>query len=96
MQQSTARTIVNPDRLFSEVERVRRRGWADAPEGLFTEINALAALIFHADGELFGTIAIVGSVHYLPTTHDRPHVDALLRAAADVSSTVRYTGSTAR
>ncbi|WP_159661431.1 IclR family transcriptional regulator [Alcanivorax xiamenensis] len=83
---NTARTIVDPDRLRSEIDLVRRRGWADAPEELFTGVNALAAPLFQADGSLFGTLALVGSIHYLPLKPLADHVDQLLHASREVSS----------
>ncbi len=82
----TPRTITDPDRLRSEVELARRRGWADAPEELYTGINALAAPLFQADGSLFGTIAIVGSIHYLPAAANPTTVADLLEAAVQISN----------
>jgi DNA-binding IclR family transcriptional regulator len=82
----TQRTITDPDRLRSEVELARRRGWADAPEELYTGINALAAPLFQADGSLFGTVAIVGSIHYLPAAANPTTVADLLEAAVQISN----------
>lgn len=82
----TPRTITDAERLRSEVELVRRRGWADAPEELFTGVNALAAPLYQRDGALFGTIAIVGSIHYLPATAIAAHVEALLETARTISA----------
>ncbi|MNM99988.1 Acetate operon repressor [compost metagenome] len=92
----TPRTIVDPDRLSAEIELVRKRGWADAPEELYIGINALAAPLLQANGELFGTLAIVGSIHYLPSTPDPAHVQALLEAAAQISAAMGYSGKAAR
>ncbi|MCL7715173.1 IclR family transcriptional regulator [Stenotrophomonas mori] len=88
----TPRTIVDPERLAAEIALVRRRGWADAPEELYIGINALAAPLLQADGELFGTLAIVGSIHYLPSTPDPAHVQALLDAAGQISAAMGHTG----
>ncbi len=86
LQPSTPRTITDPDRLRAEIELVRRRGWADAPEELYIGVNALAAPLRQANGELFGTVAIIGSIHYLPSAPDPMHVQALLDAARDISA----------
>lgn len=86
----TPRTLTDPERLRSEVELVRRRGWADAPEELFLGINALAAPIHQGDGSLFGTIAIVGSVHYLPATPDPAHVELLRETARAISEAMGF------
>ncbi|WP_175485698.1 IclR family transcriptional regulator [Pseudoxanthomonas sp. GM95] len=86
----TQRTITDPDRLRSEVDLVKRRGWADAPEELYTGINALAAPVFQADGSLFGTIAIVGSIHYLPSTADLTTIADLRQTAAQISEALGH------
>lgn len=86
----TPHTIVDPERLKLEVELVRRRGWADSPEELFTGINAVAAPIFNADGALFGTLAIVGSIHYLPTRVPESTIETLLNSATRISATLGY------
>lgn len=92
----TPRTIVDPDRLSAEIELVRKRGWADAPEELYIGINALAAPLLQANGELFGTLAIVGSIHYLPSTPDPAHVQALLEAATQISAAMGYSSKATR
>ncbi|WP_162314371.1 IclR family transcriptional regulator [Pseudoxanthomonas yeongjuensis] len=89
----TPRTITDPERLRSEIELVRRRGWADAPEELYIGVNALAAPLLQANGELFGTVAIIGSIHYLPSTPHPEHVEALLRTSASISAAMGYAAS---
>jgi len=86
LPQNTPCTLHDPERLQAELERVRRQGWADAPEELFTGINALAAPLLQADGQLYGTLAIVGSIHYLPATPHAAHITALLHTAREISA----------
>ncbi|HYG05774.1 MAG TPA: IclR family transcriptional regulator [Stenotrophomonas sp.] len=90
LQSSTPRTITDPDRLRAEIELVRRRGWADAPEELYIGVNALAAPLLQTNGELFGTVAIIGSIHYLPGTPEPAHVQALLDTARKISELMGY------
>lgn len=90
LKAKTRHTIVEPERLRAEIDLVRRRGWADAPEEVFTGINALAAPLFHADGSLFGTLVLTGSIHYLPTTPEEKMVQALLDASVEISSLIGY------
>ena len=94
LPQSTARSIVDAPALRAELDRVRARGWSDAPEELFTGINALAAPLLQADGSLFGTLAIVGSIHYLPETPDPQHVDSLLRTSQEISQLLGFQRAT--
>lgn len=86
----TPHTITDPGRLKDEIDKVRRRGWADAPEELYLGVNAIAAPIFLADGGLFGSLAVVGSVHYLPTPPTVDTIEALQEAAAKISSLMGY------
>ncbi|KAF1049992.1 IclR family transcriptional regulator [Xylophilus sp.] len=81
----TPKTIVDPDRLRAEIGIVHKRGWAEAPEEVFMGVNALAAPLFQHGGTLFGTLAIVGSIHFLPTQADPASVEALKDAAAKIS-----------
>ncbi|WP_193222277.1 IclR family transcriptional regulator [Alkalilimnicola sp. S0819] len=90
LEASTRHTITDPERLRSEVELARRRGWADAPEEIFTGVNALAAPIFRGDGSLYGTLALTGSIHYLPSKPLEPTVVALLTAAREISTLLGY------
>lgn len=90
LRQDTVHTITDPNRLHEEINRVRRRGWADAPEELFLGVNAIAAPIFLADGTLFGTLAVTGSIHYLPVHPGTETIDALLEAAAKISTLLGY------
>ncbi|MGO3127109.1 MAG: IclR family transcriptional regulator [Luteimonas sp.] len=90
LPQSTSLSITDAGRLRSEIATVRARGWADAPEQLFTGINALAAPLLQADGSLFGTLAIVGSIHYLPAVPDPRHVESLLDTSREISGMLGF------
>ncbi|WP_083654781.1 IclR family transcriptional regulator [Burkholderia sp. SRS-W-2-2016] len=85
LEACTPHTITDPMRLSHELALVRERGWADAPEEVFLGVNALAAPIRQGDGSLFGALAIVGSIHYLPAHANPQTVAALTDAARKVS-----------
>ncbi|NML31747.1 IclR family transcriptional regulator [Paraburkholderia antibiotica] len=85
LEACTPHTITDPMRLSHELALVRERGWADAPEEVFLGVNALAAPIQQGDGSLFGALAIVGSIHYLPAHANPQTVAALTEAAKKVS-----------
>ena len=76
--------------LESDVAQVRRRGWAVAPEESLIGVNALAAPVFDASGQLAGTIAVVGSIQHLPATPDNALITAVQQAAAAVSERLGY------
>ncbi len=81
----TAATITDPDRLKTEIIRVKKRGWAVAPGEILSGINALAAPIFDAGGALAGTIGILGSVQHLAPRPAPELIAAVLDAAAELS-----------
>jgi DNA-binding IclR family transcriptional regulator len=79
----TPRTITDSSELEAEVERVRRRGWADAFEEREIGLNAIAAPVWSSDGSLAGIIALQGPTPRfgraaartaLPTLRDRAAV----------------------
>lgn len=86
LERNTPNTIVDADRLRGELELVRKKGWAEAPEELFMGVNALAAPLYHSGGKLFGSLALVGSIHYLPSEAKPETVSALVDAAARISA----------
>jgi IclR family acetate operon transcriptional repressor len=63
----TKRTITDPDALAREVERVRRQGYAEAPEEREEGLSAIAAPVFGSTGELAAIVALQG-----PTTRFGP------------------------
>ena len=58
----TDRTIPDLEVLEPELERVRRRGWADAYEERERELNAIAAPVWGSGGELAGIVALQGPI----------------------------------
>jgi hypothetical protein len=53
-------------------------------------VNALAAPVLGHSGQLIGTLAIVGSVHYLPDPPPTAMINALLDTAARLSADFGY------
>jgi DNA-binding IclR family transcriptional regulator len=56
----TDKTIIDLGVLDVELERVRRRGWADAYEEREPGLNAIAAPVWSSGGELVGIVALQG------------------------------------
>jgi DNA-binding IclR family transcriptional regulator len=83
-------TITDADRLTAEVEQIRRRGWAVAPNEAMVGLNALAAPIYDALGGYVGAIAITDSVQHIPETPSAEQVRQLLLAAERVSAKLGY------
>jgi DNA-binding IclR family transcriptional regulator len=72
----TERTITDLAALAAELDRVRRRGWADAYEEREPELNAIAAPVREAGGRLAAVLALQGPV---PRFGRRPARDAVPR-----------------
>jgi IclR family acetate operon transcriptional repressor len=81
----TERTITDPDRLASELERVRKRGYSEAFEERERELNAIAAPVWASDGNLAGIIALHGPTPRFGRAAARQAVPALLTHADAVS-----------
>lgn len=81
-------------RLRDDIDTIRSQGWAVAPEAVLIGVNALAAPVFDASGELAGTIAIVGSVQYVEPRPAKPMVAAVTRAARSISQRLGYNNKT--
>lgn len=81
----TPHTVTDWARLENELEQVRQRGFAAAPQEALLGINAMAAPIFNYDHKLIGSIGFVGSVQHIPDEIDSALVERLLRLTGDIS-----------
>lgn len=81
----TEATITDPDALVREIDRVRRQGWAVAPEESVRGVNTLAVPIVTERG-FHGSIAYFGSVASLGRDPDPADIEALFAAARRIST----------
>lgn len=89
----TPATLTSVPDVMAATARVRRQGWATAPDQLLTGVNALAAPVFGGAGDWRGTIAIVGATQLIPADPPpalRAHV---LDAAAAASRRLGWRGA---
>jgi DNA-binding IclR family transcriptional regulator len=86
LEPRTGRTITDPKRLRAEVESVRQRGWAVAPDETMTGINGIAVPILDPGGELIATLAVLGSVDELSSRPTDKQIDVLTDAAREIAS----------
>lgn len=82
----TPRTITDRGQLEAEVERVRRRGWADAFEEREVGLNAIAAPVWSSEGALAGIIALQGPVPRFGRAPARAALQLLRERAAVISA----------
>jgi DNA-binding IclR family transcriptional regulator len=81
----TERTITNVRELEAELERIRRRGWADAYEEREQSLNAIAAPVWSNDGELAGIVALQGPIPRFGRAAARAALPVLLARTSAIS-----------
>jgi DNA-binding IclR family transcriptional regulator len=81
----TDRTITDTGELAAELDRIRRRGWADAFEEREPELNAIAAPIWANGGELEGIVALQGPTPRFGRAAARRALPTLIEHAAAIS-----------
>ena len=88
LQRHTRRSIVTPDALREEIERVRGTGFATDDEEFMEGMVAVAVPILDRQGQLFSTLSFHAPTIRMSLDVARDHVPALKEAAADLASIV--------
>ena len=78
----TANTITRPDRLFAELELIRKQGWSFDDEEHYAGMRCVAAPVFGTQGKAVAAISVSG-----------PSVRFDDRKVADFSATIRRTAA---
>lgn len=81
----TDRTVTNHGELAKSLAEVRERGWAEAVEERESGLNAIAAPVLDAEGNLVAVIGLQGPAWRFDVTAMRLAVDHLLEHAATLS-----------
>jgi DNA-binding IclR family transcriptional regulator len=87
----TGRTITDPAALETELERIRRVGFADAYEERETGLHAIAAPVFGSDGSLAGIVALQGPLPRFGRAAARSALPLLLASAGSISEALGAT-----
>lgn len=90
LEKFTPRTIVKATALDREMEIIRRRGWAVAPDEVAVGLNALAAPVLDATGSLVGAVGIVDLTQFIPAEPTKDQVKQTLSIAGRVSRMLGY------
>jgi DNA-binding IclR family transcriptional regulator len=85
----TENTIVDPESLRMELQRVQKQGWACAPEETVLGINALSAPIHDHRGELVAMISMLSSIQFISRQPSRALIDAIKAAAQEISGLLK-------
>ena len=86
----TDNTILDTETLRMELTRVHEQGWAGAPEETVLGINALSAPIRDHRGELVGMISVLSFIQFIPRQPPRELVEAVKRAAAEITGLLSF------
>ena len=86
----TRRTITDRKRLEAELARVSRQGYAEAAGEREPDLNAIAAPVFDADGELAGIVGVQGPASRFGREAMRTAVRPLVAAAGAVSTSLGW------
>jgi DNA-binding IclR family transcriptional regulator len=90
LQPYTARTIVDAATLARELETARGRGWAQAAGEREDDLNAIAAPVLGAAGELVAVLGLQGPATRFDTVRMEAAVPALLDRATTLSRTLGW------
>ena len=90
MTATTSETITTAAELNTELEKVRVQGWATAANQSAIGLNTLAAPLFDATGGIVGAVGIVDLVQFLPPQPDESKIEAVTRAARQISEKLGY------
>lgn len=80
----TPKTQTDIATLLQELEKIRRQGYATAPEEALLGINALAAPIRDRAGKLVGAIGLIGSIQHLDAVPSQHQLDLLFDLTATI------------
>jgi DNA-binding IclR family transcriptional regulator len=90
LQAVTPKTVTDRARLEAQLEEARRQGIARTHEELELGLDAMAAPVFGAEGDMVAALDVSGPSHRIA---GRPDLDRMTReAAADLSRRLGYRG----
>ncbi|WP_312527606.1 IclR family transcriptional regulator [Paracoccus sp. (in: a-proteobacteria)] len=78
LPQITPKSVTQRSELVKQVEAIKERGYASAPEESLLGINAVAAPIFDNSGQLLGSIGLIASIQHLRAEPSKAQLAALL------------------
>jgi DNA-binding IclR family transcriptional regulator len=81
----TERTVIKPELLRSELERVRKRGYALNKGEWRADIGGIAAPVYDRTGQVIGAIGVTMPLVQYPKDIASPASEAIVRAAEQLS-----------
>ena len=88
----TPHTRTDTAAIEEDLARVVRRGYCCAPEEAMLGINAVAAPVFDDAGACVASVALVGSIQFLPANPSAAVLKNLKTCAQEISRQLGYGG----
>jgi DNA-binding IclR family transcriptional regulator len=88
----TPNTRTDPAKLSDELVAVRERGWAYTVEELEVGLNAVAAPIRAADGEVIAALSVSGPAYRVEPTRYSALAETIVSGADEISFRIGYLG----
>lgn len=90
LAQWTDRTVTNFAKLEQQVADIRAAGWASAYEEMMLGINGIAVPVFDETGDCIASLAIVGSIQFVPQQPDAKVLQQMFDSGARMSAALGY------
>jgi DNA-binding IclR family transcriptional regulator len=88
----TPATVVDRTVLDTELEQIRRQGWASVREELEVGLNAIAAPVRDGDGEVIAAVSVSGPAYRLKPERFDELAEITMSAARRISRRLGYLG----
>ncbi len=92
MERYTTRTVVEPEKLSSDLDAVLDSGYATSYEELELGLNAAAVPVLAHDGAVVAALSASGPSYRLSRKRIPSVIDAMLKAAEELSAQLGYLG----
>ncbi len=86
LQKRTPNTLVDPESLVDELERIVRRGYSLDEQEYFSGVRCVGAPVFDHDNKVVAAVGITSSVMYFKEALTQSWAEEVIRAAGIISS----------
>ena len=94
LEMFTPKTLTSPKALDRELDRIAARGWSAGYNEALLGLNALAAPIFDATGQIVATVGIVDSIQFIEESPSDDQIKQTTLAGRRISALLGHNGPT--
>jgi DNA-binding IclR family transcriptional regulator len=92
LQRFTSATVVDPDVLQRELDRILERGWGSTVEEFEVGLNAVAAPVRDGDGEVAAAVSVAGPAFRMPPERFPDIARQVVAGAGELSRRLGFFG----